>query len=82
MTPLKMQNANMLMKAPEGEEGVANLYVRLVKDQEGKTYYVSRWEPTPDELAQLNAGGSVELWCMHHQVPVALKTAPHAEAGS
>lgn len=40
--------------------------------------YVTRWEPTPDELAVLNAGGSVELQVLGHQPPVALTVAPHA----
>lgn len=32
----------------------------------------SAWEPTPDELARLNAGGSVVLTIVGGQPPVAL----------
>lgn len=37
---------------------------------EGLPYMTSRWEPTPDELADLIAGGPVELRILGIQHPV------------
>lgn len=62
------------MKAPPGQPEVRDLHVALIDG-----CYVSRWEPTPTELALLNAGGSVELWVMGAQPPVMLLAKPHAE---
>lgn len=75
MIPLRIEGATLIMKAPPGKEGeVRDLHIARVDDCS-----VSRWEPTPDELAVLNAGGSVELWVMGRQPPVALKVVQHAE---
>lgn len=73
MIALRIEGATHVMRAPIGSEGVTDLYVRQIDD-----CVVSRWEPTPDELATLNKGGSVELWVMGGQPPVALKVADHA----
>lgn len=51
------------------------LYAVVVQD-----CYVSRWEPTPDELAILMEGGSVELWVVGMQPPVHIRAVPHAAA--
>jgi hypothetical protein len=42
-------------------------------------FYESAWEPTPEELAHLNAGGSVILRVLGGQPPVALYVEPPAE---
>src|SRR6185312_6765932 len=63
MIPLRIVGATHVMIAPRGMEGEVR-------------GCVSRWEPTPDELAILNAGGSVELWVMGQQPPVALRAVP------
>lgn len=46
----------------------------------GDGTYESAWEPTPDELAALNAGGSIVLRIMGGQPPVLLyATLPRQE---
>jgi hypothetical protein len=45
-----------------------HLAVRLV----GENIFESAWEPTPDELAALNAGGTVILSIVGGQPPVML----------
>jgi hypothetical protein len=55
------------MTAPPGSQGIRDLHVAVVDG-----CCVSRWEPTPDELTLLNAGGSVELWVLGGQPPVML----------
>jgi hypothetical protein len=79
MIPLRIEGANAIMRAPPGQEGqVRDLHVLVV--EEGDTqHFVSRWEPTPEEIEVLNAGGSVELWCMNGQPPVFVGVRPHAE---
>jgi hypothetical protein len=45
---------------------------------------LSRWEPTPDELALLNAGGAVELMvigAVHPPVSIIAVAAPVEEQG-
>ena len=61
------------MKALRSDPDVRDLHV-VVLDGD---CYVSRWERTPDELALLNAGGSVELQVLAGQPPVALNAVPH-----
>lgn len=75
MIPLRIACADMVMTAPPGQEGqVRDLHVKFI---DGAS--VSRWEPTPEELELLNAGGSVELWIMGRQPPVMLVARAHAE---
>lgn len=73
MIPLRIEGADIIMRAPLGMDNCRDLHVKII---DGCS--VSRWEPTPDELAELNAGGSVELWCVGGQPPVALMVKPHA----
>mgnify|MGYP000936494736 CR=1 FL=1 len=73
MLPLRIEGATVVMRAPKGMDDCRDLHVRVIEG-----CYVSRWEPTPDELAALNAGGSVELWVVGGQPPVALKVAEPA----
>lgn len=64
------------MGAPVGWEPTkdgecSHLAVRVSLN--GETIYCeSAWEPTPDDLALLNAGGSVILRCVSGQPVVAL----------
>lgn len=74
MIPIRIEGANVLFKAPEGLPEVKPLFVRM----EGGVCF-SRWEPTPDELELLNAGGSVELAVIGHQPPVSLIAVPHCD---
>ena len=76
MIPLRIAGATHVMNPPGGKHDVRPLIVRQIED-----CFVSRWEPTPGELAILNAGGSVELWVIGHQPPVALTAVP-AEGGA
>lgn len=74
MIPLRIENATVIMRGPAGTD-VRDLHVAVIDG-----CCVSRWEPTPDELATLQAGGSVELWVMGQQPPVMLTVQPHVEA--
>lgn len=38
-------------------------------DVDGRPAIVSFWKPTAEELAMLNAGGSVALWVLGHTMP-------------
>jgi len=72
MIAAKIAGATGALLPPEGwEEGrhgkCSQLWVRL----DGGIFQ-SAWEPTPGELALLNAGGKVILSVVGHQPPVAL----------
>lgn len=75
MIPLRIDGATHIMKPPAGCDDVRDLHIVLLDGD----IFVSRWEPTPDELAMLNSGGSVELQIMGSQPPVALKVVEHAD---
>lgn len=45
------------------------------RDAHGNPESVSAWKPTPEELAQLNAGGFVILSVIGWQIPVSIYTA-------
>ena len=47
--------------------------------QKGPVECQSAWEPTPEELALLNAGGSVILTVVGRQPPVRLEVEPSIE---
>lgn len=70
MIPLRIEGATALFSGPPGS-GITGLHVL-----ETQGCCVSRWEPTPQELATLNKGGSVELWVMGGQPPVMLAVSP------
>lgn len=76
MIPMRIANATHYMGAPKGWEPerdgrCSHLAVRVVGN-----VYESAWEPTPDELAALNAGGSVLLRVVGGQPPVMLLVEP------
>lgn len=77
MIPLRIEGATHILRAPLGVPNILDLHVRLTDGD----VYVSRWEPTPDELAILNAGGSIELQIMDCQPPVSLQAVEHVENG-
>jgi hypothetical protein len=73
--PLRIEGATLCMKAPPGKEAeVRDLHVAVIDG-----CYVSRWEPTPNELEILNRGGSVELWVIGGQPPVSLVAKEHID---
>jgi hypothetical protein len=51
------------------------LHVRVIP-QEGGALVQSAWEPTPEELRMLNAGGSIVLTLIGAQPPVNLEVHP------
>ena len=73
MIPMRIANATHHMGAPKGWEpekdgNCCHLAVRVVDGN----IYQSAWEPTPAELAALNAGGSIVLSIVGGQPPVML----------
>lgn len=59
-----------------------HLWVRVSKHGPGNLLWESAWEPTPEELALLNAGGSVVLSVVGlGQPPVALYVEPAEDEG-
>ena len=73
MIPLRIDGANRVFRAPPGSTNCRDLHVRF-DASEGTC--ISRWEPTPEELEILKAGGSVELWVCGNQPPVYIGVAP------
>lgn len=72
MFPLRIEGAQLIMSGGS-DQAIKPLHVFVLDGD----CFVSRWEPTPDELETLNAGGSVELQVIGYQPPVALKVVPH-----
>lgn len=77
MIPMRISNATHYMGAPKGWEpekdgNCCHLAVRVVDGN----VYESAWEPTPGELAMLNAGGSILLRIVGGQPPVMLGVEP------
>lgn len=80
MIPLRISGATRYLGAPKGWEPERNgncshLAVREVQSS-GLLVCESAWEPTPNELAALNAGGRVVLRVVGGQPPVALYVEP------
>jgi hypothetical protein len=72
MIPRRIANATHYLGAPKGwnpetDGACGHLAVRVVGN-----VWESAWEPTPAELAALNAGGSVILRVVGGQPPVML----------
>lgn len=81
MIPKRIAGANAYPGAPAGwnpkKDGeCGHLAVRVTRRGDQIAYCESAWEPTPVELAALNAGGSVVLRVVGWQVPVALYVEP------
>ena len=72
MIPLRISNATTKMTG--STEDVRPLFVREVDG-----CFVSRWEPTPEELDILSVGGSVEVWVQGGQPPIYIGVAPLEE---
>ena len=79
MIPKRIAAATHRLGAPDGWRkeiaSCARLWVRKV-EEDGFAVYESAWEPTPDELAALLAGGSVVLRVAGGQPPVMLYVEP------
>ncbi len=74
MIALRIAGATQRLLSPEGFDNVAGLSVRVelveVKTGHAVPMAFSAWEPTPDELKQLNRGASVLIGISgpHHPV--------------
>lgn len=72
MNKIQHPSNNAVLGAPPGWDqtelscGALPITRTLV---EGKPAVVSYWRPTADELAALNAGGSVALWLLGYTIP-------------
>ena len=53
---------NMLLGKPPGSTNVETMPATMWVDEHGKTTVASFWRPDAQELAALNAGGSVVLY--------------------
>jgi hypothetical protein len=86
MKPKMIAGANANPGAPRGwdpkKDGhCGTLPIRYTEDADGRIAQCeSAWEPSAEELALLNAGGSVILRVIGWQVPVALYVEPADKA--
>lgn len=74
MLPLRISNATRILAETQDE-----YFALAIRDEvhEGIPIMTSVWEPTPAELAMLNAGGAVRLTiCGTVHPPVMLATQP------
>ncbi|MED5546195.1 MAG: hypothetical protein VYD90_13175 [Pseudomonadota bacterium] len=86
MIPKRHPDTTRWLGAPKGWEpathgSCSHLAVTDIETPSGPAMR-SRWEPTPDELAILNAGGSVELQilgCVHPPVSIVAVPAEDSE---
>ena len=86
MIPRRITGASHWLGAPAGwkpdkDGDCGHLAIRTTGDpRHGKGWCESAWEPTPAELEQLNAGGSIILRVVSWQPPVAMyvEKAEHA----
>ena len=77
MQPLRISEATRVLAETQDE-----YYALAIKDEEidGVNHMTSVWEPTPKELAELAAGGSVRLTILGSgHPPVMLTTQPAPE---
>lgn len=63
MTPEKFEQANKVFSKPEGwtEDQCGDLPVWAGSDQSGHPCIISKWVPSKEELAALNAGEGIYL---------------------
>jgi len=54
-------SCNFVLDPPKGDTDCRPLPILRMTDTGGLPVVVSFWKPTPEELAQLNAGGVVAL---------------------
>lgn len=72
MLPLRISNATRILAETQDEYYALAILDEIVDDSPQMT---SVWEPTPKELADLNAGGAVRLTIIgKHHPPVKLET--------
>jgi hypothetical protein len=66
---------------PEVHGDCGALPIRVLPYADGGLCCESAWEPTPQELEMLNAGGQIVLRVIGWQVPVALYVEPPPKEG-
>lgn len=74
MLPLRISNATRILAETQDE-----YFALAIRDEEidGVPHMTSVWEPSPAELAHLNAGGAVRLTILGRvHPPVMLTTQP------
>lgn len=72
MLPLRISNATRILAEGQDEYHVLAILDEIV---DGSPMMTSCWEPTPAELAHLNAGGAVRLTILgKHHPPVMITT--------
>lgn len=80
MNKIQHPSNNAVLGAPVGwdqKQLPCNALPVTRMDWEGRPAVLSFWKPTPEELATLNAGGSVVLWVAGVTMPpVALSAEP------
>lgn len=75
MLPLRISNATRIMAETQDEYFAIAIRYEVLPD--GSPCMTSVWEPTPAELAMLNAGGAVVLRILGRSFPpVMLDTQP------
>lgn len=73
MIPRRIAGANTKFGPPEGWDTEVNGHCGNLHARRESGLVETAWEPTPDELAALNAGGSVILTVVGGLPPVALR---------
>lgn len=76
MLPLRISNATRILAEAQDEYHALAI---LDEEADGVHYMTSVWEPTPRELADLNAGGAVRLTIIgtaHPPVMITTQPAP------
>lgn len=80
MTPVSVRGKTSEMGEPKGwdesKDGPCAVLDVRVESKGIRNYHYSNWKPLPEELAMLNAGGSVELCCVGVQPPVSVGVVP------
>jgi hypothetical protein len=72
MIPKRIAGATHVFGAPKGWNAEENGHCGQLVIRQAAGFLESAWEPTPAELAALNAGGHVVLSVFGGQPPVAL----------
>ena len=83
MIPIETRGATKSFTKPEGWDdekdgwcGVLSVRVEDVGALRRRSHHVSTWKPSPQEIARLVNGGSIELTCVGVQPPVAMEVIP------
>ncbi|MDR7101485.1 hypothetical protein J2X37_000635 [Croceicoccus sp. BE223] len=69
MIPKRHPKTTRYLGAPKGWNAETDGPCGHLSICDDRGMMLSRWEPTPDELAVLNAGGAVELAVVGHAHP-------------